>query len=109
MHAPQRFAGASEEGDPFITWADGKPVTRLDLQAVISRAAVACGDDPSRMGSHSLRFGGATALWAAFRDSALVQRWGRWQSEAFHGYLWEGRDNAKGVAEAMAAAQIAML
>ena len=61
------------------------------------------------MGAHSLRFGGATALWAAFGDSALVQRWGRWRSDAFHGYLWEGRDNAKGIVEKMLATKVSVL
>ncbi len=85
----------------MFVWSNGRPLSREDLQAVLSRAAVACGDDPARMGAHSLRFGGATALWAAFNDSAMVQRWGRWRSEAFHGYLREGRDNARGVARKM--------
>ena len=53
------------------------------------------------MGTHSLRFGGASALWAAYQDSAVVKRWGRWATEAFHGYLLEARDNAQGVTTAM--------
>ena len=76
---------------------------------MLRRAALACGDDPGRMAAHSLRFGGATALWAAFQDSALVQRWGRWKSDAFHGYLWEGRDNARGVAEKMLTTVVSVL
>ena len=90
----------------LLKWRDGRPVTRAQIQTPLAQAAAALGGDPTRMGSHSLRFGGASALWSAYRDSAVVKRWGRWASEAFHGYLWEARGNAKGVAEAMAAADL---
>ena len=40
-------------------------------------------------------------MWAVFKDTGLVQRWGRWSSPAFHGYLWEGGTAAKGVAQHM--------
>ena len=52
---------------------------------------------------------GATALYAAFGDTAMVQRWGRWASDAFQGYLWEARGNAKGVAEAMRKADVSSI
>ena len=81
-------------------------MTRAQIQAPLARAAAALGSDPTRMGTHSLRFGGASALWAAYRDSAVVKRWGRWASDAFHGYLWEDRNNARGVAQAMATADL---
>jgi hypothetical protein len=83
-----------------------EPVRRHEVQAPLMRAAAALGGDPSRIGTHSLRFGGASALWAAYRDSAVVKRWGRWASEAFQGYLWEARSNAAGVSTAMAEADM---
>ena len=70
------------------------------------QAAAALGGDPSRIGTRSLRFGGASALWAAYRDSAVVKRWRRWASEAFQGYLWEARGNATEVAAPMAGADL---
>ena len=106
-HAPDRF-GKNQTGAVF-TWASGKQVTRACLQQVLVRSAEALGLPPDRMASHSLRFGGATAIWAAYKDSALVKRWGRWASDAFHGYLWEDKDNARGVAEAMAKTSIALM
>ncbi len=54
----------------------------------------------------SLRFGGASALWAAFGDSGLVKRWGRWASDCFHGYLWDSREGSRGVAAAMTTADL---
>jgi hypothetical protein len=108
LHAPERFSGTADHEQLFV-WASDRPLCRDDLQAVLRRAALACGDDPGRMAARSLRFGGATALWAAFQDSALVQRWGRWKSDAFHGYLWEGRDTARGVAEKMLTTVVSVL
>ena len=32
----------------------------------------------------------------------MVKRWGRWNSGAFHQYLWEANEDAAGVSEAMA-------
>ena len=61
------------------------------------------------VGPHSLRFGGASALWAAYQDTTLVQRWGRWRSQAFQGYLWEAKDNAKGIARDMAKADLTLV
>ena len=81
--------------------ADGELCVVEALQHVQSRA-------PERW-PHSLRFGGASALWAAYRDSAVVKRWGRWASEAFQGYLWEARGNAAGVATAMASADLTQI
>ena len=45
-------------------------------------------------------------MWAAFKDTGLVRRWGRWSSDAFHTYLWDSRKDAEGVAQAMATADL---
>ena len=105
--APERWQ--SEQHDALLRWKNGKPLRRHEVQAPIMQAATALGGDPARIGTHSLRFGGASALWAAYRDSAVVKRWGRWASEAFQGYLWEARGNAAGVATAMASADLTQI
>ena len=58
---------------------------------------------PDRFRSHSLRIGGATALYHLYHDVEIIKRYGRWSSSAFQGYLWEGREIAQGVAARMAA------
>ena len=73
------------------------------------QSAVAEGMDPNYLGPHSLRIGGASALYAAFSGTALVQRWGRWNSDAYQVYLWEARDMAQGVASSMARADLTMV
>ena len=70
---------------------------------------MATGANPDSVGSHSLRIGGASALWAAYKDSALVRRWGRWSSDAFHGYLWDARLAAQGVSDSMAEADLTQI
>ncbi|CAE8721383.1 unnamed protein product [Polarella glacialis] len=70
---PERFQG--EEW--LLAWDDNRPIRRMDLQREIARAAEAHGGSAHHVGSHSLRFGGASALWAAFRGSGLVKRWGK--------------------------------
>ena len=69
-------------------------------------AAEKTGADPGVYGFHSLRFGGASALWAAFHDTGLAKPWGRSATNTFHTYLWEDRKGAEGVACAMAAADV---
>ena len=99
---PERFSGE----EMLLSWADGRPVKRLELQREIARASEAHGGSAHHVGSHSLRFGGASALWAAFRDSGLVKRWGRWASDCFHGYLWDSRKGSRGIAAAMTTADL---
>ena len=72
------------------------------MQDVLEQAALACGYDPRRFRSHSLRIGGATALYHVRPDVQLIQRFGRWSSSAFQGYLWEAHERQKGLAQGMA-------
>ena len=52
--------------------------------------------------THSLRVGGASALYHAVGDIEIVKRCGRWKSSAFHAYLWDSAEQAKGLAQKMA-------
>ena len=79
----------------------GKVVTRNKVQEKLVQAAVALGAPAKGIRTHSLRIGGATALWNRYKDTALVQRWGRWKSQAFQGYLWDSRELARGVSQNM--------
>ena len=56
----------------------------------------------ARFMSHSLRIGGATALYQATMDVELVKRMGRWSSSAVHRYLQDGGGVIPQVAERMA-------
>ena len=101
-HAPQSHRSGSDAHDPLLCDRIGVHLSRETVQAVLREAALATGTPAEAIGSHSLRFGGASALWSAYHDSGLVKRWGRWASDSFHTYLWEDRSGASGIASAMA-------
>jgi len=79
-------------GDPFLTyrgnllpqprWLDYK-----SLLTAVKAAAAACGFDPTRFGTHSLRIGGATILAAAGHPNHYIQKMGRWKSLTFLQYV----------------------
>ena len=78
------------------------------MQRYLRMAALGIGQDPERIGGHSLRIGGATAMYHAVGDLQAVRRFGRWTSDAFHLYLWEGSEQQKGVGERMAKDKMAL-
>ena len=105
-HKPTFVFGGLDFHDILLTEASYLQVTRDTIQAVLKKAAEGTGRPTGDYASHSLRFGGASALWAAYHDSGLVRRWGRWATDTFQTYLWEGRKGSLGVAEALAKANI---
>ena len=75
---------------------------REEVQGLLQRAAEAVGLPRERFMSHSLRIGGASALYHATGQIEIVKRYGRWSSGAFHSYLWDSAEQSKGVATKMA-------
>ena len=85
---PQRRSGGEEESLPFFRWSNGEPVKRSYIREILGAAAVRLGYPRKRMGVHSLRVGGATALWVGTKGNGpVVRRLGRWASDAVHSYL----------------------
>eukprot|EP00435_Cladocopium_sp_Y103_P067566 s528_g30.t1 len=103
---PQRYQGGSEAEELLFRSLDDRPIPRTAIQALIERAAKGLNLPNGDLGTHSLRFGGASALWAQYQDTALVKRWGRWTSDSFQTYIWEARETAKGVAQKMITADL---
>ncbi|KAG3015778.1 hypothetical protein PC119_g11615 [Phytophthora cactorum] len=79
-------------------WSDNKPTIKHQpndtrskvlaanrLSEVIKNAAVALGSEPSRFGTHSMRSGGATAMFVAGVDRLMIKS-GRWTSDAYERY-----------------------
>ena len=99
-HFPERFT--TERHLPLCRRADGSPLKREHIQEVLEQAAREEGLPADRMRSHSLRIGGATALYHVYGDVELIKRYGRWSSTAFHAYLWESNEGARGLAASMA-------
>ena len=103
---PQRYLGGSEQDDHLLRGEKGDLLTRQFLQLVLQQCAERVGDSPSLIKVHSLRFGGASALWSRYQNAELIKRLGRWTSNAYQSYLWESRESARGVAENMARADL---
>ena len=70
-HAPQALPGGANIGEPPLVDRDGVHLHRETIQAILWVAARANGSPTDELGSHSLRFGGASALWAANHESGL--------------------------------------
>jgi len=74
---------------PLFSHDGVNPISREEIQKWLRWGATKVGIDASRVGTHSLRVGGATALYSLGWSFGRIQRFGRWKSEAFHGYLWD--------------------
>ena len=100
---PARFEVQSKESSkPLFRWASGGVLKRLEIQGLLQKAATGVGLPPERFMSHSLRIGGATALYQSTMDIELVKRMGRWSSGAVHRYLQDGGCVIPQVAQRMA-------
>lgn len=67
-------------------------VRASDIRAMVRLGAVndhldAAGYDLSRIGSHSLRSGGAVRLKMAGADDGLIKKLGRWSSQTYERYI----------------------
>jgi len=70
--------------------------------AIVPSGAANAGYDPDLVGSHSLRSGGAMALFQQGIEAASIMKYGRWTSTSFLTYLHEQVDIlSKGVAQKM--------
>ncbi|CAL1147366.1 unnamed protein product [Cladocopium goreaui] len=70
---PERYLGGCEATEPLFRTPSGEGVQREAIQMLLREAACQCGVGGT-IGSHSLRFGGASALWTAFKDASVVRR-----------------------------------
>ena len=96
---PGRFG--EDKDKPLFLREAGEAVRREEIQHILELAAMAFGINSEQMGSHSLRIGGATALYHTVQDLERVKRFGRWKSDAFHGYLWESHEPQRGLSRGM--------
>ena len=86
---------------PFARWENDRLITAYQVTRFIKLAVQKNGLDPELYSLHSLRSGGATALYRATGDIELVGRFGRWKGKSIHGYLCESHQVLIGVATLM--------
>ena len=84
----------------------GKPAvfSRLEVAALLQRTAVFMGEQPEDYGTHSLRKGGASALYAANVPLANIRQTGGWKSDSIFTYLWQSREVGRSLAAKMVSA-----
>ncbi|CAE7205713.1 unnamed protein product [Symbiodinium sp. CCMP2592] len=83
--------------------ASGTEATQV--QYLLQQAAAGVGLPPGRFMSHSLRIGGASALFQATGEIEVVKRTGRWSSSAVQRYLHDGETALKQAASKMASVE----
>jgi hypothetical protein len=105
---PTFFSEPNREAFVF-TMASGK-VLKFDGQEKLLKAgAVRLGFKSAGISLHSLRAGGATAMWHAGFDAYAIQGRGRWRSNAYKTYIWDGRERARDVATRVWASRPSLL
>jgi hypothetical protein len=82
---------------------DQKPVKKENLQEYLRAAAKFLGFSPDDYSSHSLRSGGATAMYHADIPIEDIQRRGRWKSDCWRIYIFGDRNRARGLMQKMTA------
>ena len=80
-------------GEPLFRKSVQCPFTVEDVRRMVKVLMASQGLDPLEFGAHSLRIGGATALFKAGVSHVIIQVMGRWDSDAYEAYCrWEGRN-----------------
>lgn len=67
--------------------ATNAPIQADALRRLIKSLMAAVGEDPSQFGTHSLRIGGATALFAQGATPMVIRTMGRWSSDCYRLYV----------------------
>jgi len=81
--APEDFATTPLFRDP----SNGKAITTAQLRTFVRAWMRSIGLDPAKYGAHSLRIGGATAMFAAGADELPIKIQGRWSSDIYILYV----------------------
>ena len=83
---------------PMFRKPDSSAFTTDDIRNIVRQIVVAIGLDPALFGAHSLRIGGATALFAAGADPIHIRTMGRWSSSCFEQTLaWTAKIGSQSV------------
>ena len=79
--------GSKAAAIPLFRDAMGKALKSDDVRKWIQMAMCWLGLDSRHFGLHSLRIGGATALFAAGADPLVIRTMGRWSSDCYRLYV----------------------
>ena len=62
-------------------------ITKETVHALVKSLMVSVGESPEHFGTHSMRIGGATALFAQGADPTVIRTMGRWSSDIYRLYV----------------------
>ena len=96
---PAKFA--NKRDTPFACWRNGGAIPAPHVASIIRASIFKQGRASDSYSLHSLRAGGATALYRATRDIELVARFGRWRTASISAYLWESDQAMAGLSALM--------
>ena len=77
----------SASSTPLFREHGTEPLRDDTVLHLIREIVAICGENPEEFGTHSMRIGGATALFAAGADMTVVRTMGRWSSDIYHLYV----------------------
>lgn len=77
---------AQVDDEPLCSPHAGLCLSSRAMSRAIKKGAAALGLDPTHFGTHSLRSGGATALFEAGISDTAIKQQGRWRSNCFQMY-----------------------
>ena len=99
-----------QDGDRFLfELQDGRVLHRDVVEKKLRKAAQELGMPPEALGVISLRAGGASALWDMSTPIEAIKRRGRWASDSWKAYVWEGREKSRELAAQMMKSSFSML
>ena len=104
-----RAVGPERRDGPVMAVPGEDPIGRNEVASVLKRAAVLLGESTEQLTSHSLRAGGATALYAAGYGEAEITYHGRWASASWLVYVHRTVARSGGVARAMFKQNVSLL
>ena len=93
----------------FFTLSDGQVLHRNVIADLLRAAAEAHGAPPGAASVISLRSGGASAMWDAGYSAEDIKRRGRWASDCYRRYVWEGHDRARDLATRMLGSKFTLM
>ena len=77
-----------KKSGPLFIFEDGSYLSKAKLGQSLNQALRAAGIDPTFYKGHSFRIGAATTAVACGIEDSLIQKMGRWSSNAFQLYIW---------------------
>ena len=71
------------------------------VRSVVKRSASSNGMESKRFSTHSIRSGGATALYVRGISLGHIRRFGRWSSDTFRRYIYRDNQVSRFIGSAM--------